>query len=99
MTSERAKRRRIASGSAVRWRMAAAYLTISSYWRAIRSQSIGAPRIGSRLGSARRRPGSGSASFWRAIAFSRGASSKPSRWQNANPTTLWPWLFHRPRVR
>lgn len=39
-----------------------------------------------------RKPASGSASFWRAIAFRRGASSNPSNRQRANPTALWPWL-------
>src|SRR5919202_4603748 len=47
----RAKRRRITSGSAVRWRKAAAYLIISSYCRLMRSQSMARVRIGARLGN------------------------------------------------
>src|SRR3546814_10447792 len=37
-------------------------------------------------------PAGGMASFWRATAFSRGASSNPRSRQNAKPTALWPWL-------
>src|SRR3546814_4473679 len=66
-----ANRSRIASGSAVRDCMAAAYLTISSYCCSISSQSIGLERIGSKLESRVRMPAWGRASFWRATAFSR----------------------------
>src|SRR3546814_3231284 len=62
--------------------MAAAYLTISSYCCSISSQSIGLERIGSKLESRVRMPAWGRASFWRATAFSRGASSNPRSRQN-----------------
>src|SRR3546814_2047123 len=75
--------------------MAAAYLTISSYCCSISSQSIGLVRIGSKLESRVRMPAWGRASFWRATAFSRGASSNPRSRPNAKPPALWPWLSAR----
>src|SRR3546814_12782017 len=86
ITSALTNRGMIASGSAVRDVMAAADLTIWSYCCSISSESIGLERIGSKLESRVRMPAWGTASFWRATAFSRGASSNQRSRQNAKPT-------------
>ena len=93
MGPPRAKRRSICWASAVPSRSAVAYLTIWSYWRAIRSQSIG--RADSTLlspGQVALSPAPGPYNRADPMFFSRGSSRKPSRYAKANPTIEAPWV-------